>query len=123
MVQKLSKTLYQKILLEHRRYARIKGLQLPEEKDLLHQQIVHSPDLNRYINRGKLETGGNVRARKSRVSHLLRNLTLTTNIVGLFEIIAWPALTQSAKGIITAGPTRTARYAGEKLKKWWQAKK
>ncbi|KAH8553362.1 mitochondrial matrix Mmp37-domain-containing protein [Umbelopsis sp. PMI_123] len=93
MVQKLSKTLYQKILLEHRRYARIKGLQLPEEKDLLHQQIVHSPDLNRYINRG------------------------------LFEIIAWPALTQSAKGIITAGPTRTARYAGEKLKKWWQAKK
>ncbi|GAB5589114.1 Mitochondrial translocator assembly and maintenance protein 41 [Umbelopsis nana] len=93
MVQKLSKNLYQNVVMEHRRYARVKGLSVPEEKDLLHQQIVHSPELTKYINRG------------------------------LFQIIAWPALTQSAKGIITAGPTRTARYAGEKLKKWWQAKK
>ncbi|KAJ2956262.1 hypothetical protein NQZ79_g7856 [Umbelopsis isabellina] len=93
MVQKLSKTLYQKVLIEHQRYARINGLKIPEEKDSLHQQIVHSPELVKYIDRG------------------------------LYEIIAWPALTQSAKGIITAGPARTGRYAGEKLKKWWHAKK
>jgi hypothetical protein len=52
MVQKLSKTLYQKVLMEHQRYARVKGLNVPEEKDLLHQQIVGSPELNKYINRG-----------------------------------------------------------------------
>ena len=38
--------------MEHQRYARVKGLKLPEEKDLLHQQIVGSPELNKYINRG-----------------------------------------------------------------------
>lgn len=57
MLQKLSKTLYQNVLMEHRRYARIKGLQIPEEKDLLHQQIVHSPDLTKYIDRGKYGGG------------------------------------------------------------------
>ena len=43
--------------MEHRRYARIKGLQIPEEKDLLHLQIVHSPELTKYIDRGKYEDG------------------------------------------------------------------
>jgi hypothetical protein len=58
MVQKLSKTLYQKVLMEHQRYARVKGLSVPEEKDLLHQQIVGSPELNKYINRGMAKKKG-----------------------------------------------------------------
>ena len=35
------------------------------------------------------------------------------------DTIAWPALTQSLKGIVTAGATKTAVYVGEKLKKRW----
>jgi translocator assembly and maintenance protein 41 len=43
--------------------------------------------------------------------------------LGLTEIIAGTAITQSMKGILTAGTVKTGRYAGEKLSKWWQAKK
>jgi len=43
--------------------------------------------------------------------------------VGLTEIIAGTAITQSIKGIFTAGTIKTGRYAGEKLSKWWAAKK
>lgn len=43
--------------------------------------------------------------------------------LALRSIIAGPALTQSIKGILTAGPVKTTRYAFEKLLKWQQAKK
>jgi hypothetical protein len=55
MVQKLSKNLYQKVLVEHQRYARINGLKVPEEKDSLHHQIVDSPELVKYIDRGNVD--------------------------------------------------------------------
>jgi hypothetical protein len=74
MVQKLSKTLYQKVLMKHQRYARVKGLKVPEEKDLLHQQIVHSPELNKYIDRGKLAT-----KKKKEENDTNQILTLTSN--------------------------------------------
>ena len=43
--------------------------------------------------------------------------------IGLTEIIAGTAITQSIKGIFTAGTVKTGRYAGAKLSKWWAAKK
>jgi translocator assembly and maintenance protein 41 len=42
--------------------------------------------------------------------------------VGLTEIIGRTALTQSVKGIFTAGPLKSINYVGEKLSKWWTAK-
>lgn len=36
--------------------------------------------------------------------------------------IAWPSTVQSIKGIVTAGPTRSWRYVGEKTLKWKEAK-
>jgi translocator assembly and maintenance protein 41 len=50
-------------------------------------------------------------------------LTLIKKILGLTEIIAGTAITQSIKGIFTAGTLKTGRYAGAKLSKWWSAKK
>ncbi|OAD74633.1 hypothetical protein PHYBLDRAFT_155096 [Phycomyces blakesleeanus NRRL 1555(-)] len=41
----------------------------------------------------------------------------------LRDTISRSAMTQSIKGIVTAGPLRTTRYMGEKLGKWWSAKK
>ena len=52
-------------------------------------------------------------------SELIRN----NKKIGLRDIVAGPAMTQSIKGIFTAGPLKTTRYALEKLLKWKQAKK
>ncbi|KAI8370336.1 mitochondrial matrix Mmp37-domain-containing protein [Radiomyces spectabilis] len=93
MVQKLPKTLYDKVLAEHRNYAAKHNLSLPEEKIELYQQISSSPMLSKYIDKS------------------------------LYDTIARTAMTQSIKGIITAGPVKTTRYAAEKLSKWWSAKK
>ncbi|KAG0171011.1 Mitochondrial translocator assembly and maintenance protein 41 [Apophysomyces sp. BC1015] len=93
MVQKLPKTLYNKVLVEHRSQAARNNTDVPEDKIELHQQIAASPELSSYIDRG------------------------------LRDIIGRTALTQSIKGIVTAGPWRTSRYAAEKLGKWWSAKK
>ncbi|ORZ33300.1 mitochondrial matrix Mmp37-domain-containing protein [Catenaria anguillulae PL171] len=41
----------------------------------------------------------------------------------LYRTIAWPALTQSVKGIATAGASRTVKYAGAKLSKGIKAAK
>jgi len=54
----------------------------------LNQQIATSPELSKYLRQS------------------------------LHDTITWPALTQSAKGILTAGPIKTVRYAGDKLGKW-----
>lgn len=44
--------------------------------------------------------------------------TLTANVSqAIRSTVAWPSLTQSAKGILTAGIGRSIRYAGEKIKK------
>lgn len=37
--------------------------------------------------------------------------------------VAWPSTSQSLKGLLTAGPTRSFRYLGEKVNKWRQSKK
>ncbi|CCO26311.1 Mitochondrial translocator assembly and maintenance protein 41 homolog Short=TAM41 [Rhizoctonia solani AG-1 IB] len=37
-------------------------------------------------------------------------------------IIKSPATRQSVKGLVTAGPIKSLRYAGEKIGKWWNAK-
>ncbi|OZJ05103.1 hypothetical protein BZG36_01358 [Bifiguratus adelaidae] len=39
------------------------------------------------------------------------------------DIIGGPALTQSIKGVLTAGVVKSTKYAGEKLSKWWSARK
>lgn len=43
-------------------------------------------------------------------------------MIALQQIIAAPALTQTIKGVFTAGPVKTTRYALSKLIKWQQAK-
>lgn len=50
------------------------------------------------------------------------NLTLLL-LSALRSIIGKPALTQSIKGIFTAGVIKSSRYASAKLTKWIKAKK
>ncbi|KAI8375356.1 mitochondrial matrix Mmp37-domain-containing protein [Choanephora cucurbitarum] len=93
MVKKLPKTLYDKVIQQHLRYAASNNLSVAEDKSILYEQVAQSEALNSYIDKS------------------------------LTEIIARTAITQSIKGIFTAGPIKTSRYAGEKLSKWWSAKK
>ncbi|KAI9497008.1 mitochondrial matrix Mmp37 [Zychaea mexicana] len=92
MVQKLPTTLYRKVLDEHRIHSVRNKVTVPEDKLELHRQIASSPELTQYIN------------------------------TSLRQIVAGPAMSQSVKGIFTAGPLKTTRYALEKLLKWKQAK-
>ncbi|GAA5794996.1 hypothetical protein HPULCUR_000346 [Helicostylum pulchrum] len=93
MVKKLPKTLYDKVIREHRRYASQKNIDVPEDMTVVYEQVAQSDALRHYIDKS------------------------------LTEIIAGTAITQSIKGIFTAGTIKTGRYAGEKLGKWWSAKK
>ncbi|KAI8984411.1 mitochondrial matrix Mmp37 [Mycotypha africana] len=91
MVKKLPKTLYDKVLKKYTDEAVSQNRSIPEDKSVLYEQIAQSEDLNRYIESS------------------------------LSEIIGRTAVTQSMKGILTAGTTKTIRYAGAKLSKWWTA--
>ncbi|KAI7904619.1 mitochondrial matrix Mmp37 [Cokeromyces recurvatus] len=93
MIKKLPKTLYDKVIKEHLKHVSKNNIQIPEDKTLLYEQVAQSEALNKYIESS------------------------------LKEIIARTAITQSVKGIFTAGTIKTVRYAGEKLQKWWTAKK
>lgn len=93
MVKKLPKTLYDKVIREHRRYASKHNMDVPEDMSIVYEQVAQSDALSQYIDKS------------------------------LTEIIAGTAITQSIKGIFTAGPVKTVRYAGAKLGKWWSAKK
>ncbi|KAI9468968.1 MAG: mitochondrial matrix Mmp37 [Benjaminiella poitrasii] len=93
MVKKLPKTLYDKVIKQHLNYASRKNIDVPEDRTLLYEQVAQSDVLNKYIESS------------------------------LRDIIARTAITQSIKGIFTAGTIKTTSYAGEKLKKWWAAKK
>ncbi|KAF8682968.1 matrix Mmp37 protein [Rhizoctonia solani] len=42
--------------------------------------------------------------------------------VEMADIIKGPATMQSVKGLVTAGPIKSLKYAGEKIGKWWNAK-
>ncbi|CEG81288.1 hypothetical protein RMATCC62417_15509 [Rhizopus microsporus] len=92
MVKKLPKTLYDKVLRQHRQYASANNINVPEDMSLVYEQVAQSDQLVSFIDKG------------------------------LTEIIGRTALTQSIKGILTAGPIKTVRYASEKLSKWWTAK-
>ncbi|KAI7862574.1 mitochondrial matrix Mmp37-domain-containing protein [Spinellus fusiger] len=92
MVQKLPKTLYEKVLYLHRHETSQSNAILAHDKIELYQQIAASPNIGSYIDRALRDT----------ISHT--------------------AITQSLKGIATAGPLRTSRYMKEKLSKWWSAK-
>ncbi|KAF8908837.1 Mmp37-domain-containing protein [Mucidula mucida] len=36
------------------------------------------------------------------------------------SIVRWPATVQTAKGVLSAGPAKSIKYAYAKLSKWWQ---
>lgn len=93
MVKKLPKTLYDKVLKQHRSYASSNNIDIPQDMTAVYEQVAQSKALRNYIDKS------------------------------LTEIIAGTAITQSIKGIFTAGAIKTGRYAGEKLSKWWAAKK
>ncbi|KAI9308994.1 mitochondrial matrix Mmp37 [Cunninghamella echinulata] len=93
MVQKLPRTLYDLVLKEHRNYAAKHNLELPLNKSEMYQQISSSSNLPIYMDNS------------------------------LRTIISKPALTQSIKGIFTAGLFKSSRYATAKLSKWIKAKK
>ncbi|RUP43553.1 mitochondrial matrix Mmp37-domain-containing protein [Jimgerdemannia flammicorona] len=103
MVQKLPRLFYGKLRSEHERWSRSNGQEVPEEDALINQQIATSPELAQYLTRGWF--GG------ERIAWF-----------GLHDAIARTVLTQSAKGILTAGPVKTVRYVGDKLGKWWGAR-
>lgn len=109
MVKKLPKTLYDKVLRQHRQYASANNINVPEDMSLVYEQIAQSDQLVSFIDKGKNQCGYEYSSK----------LTYNT---GLTEIIGRTALTQSIKGILTAGPIKTVRYASEKLSKWWTAK-
>ncbi|CDS03294.1 hypothetical protein LRAMOSA00696 [Lichtheimia ramosa] len=92
MIRKLPSTLYKKLVDEHKLWALRNGVSIPEDNIELHQQIAMSPALNKNMQSS------------------------------LQQIIAAPALTQTIKGVFTAGPVKTTRYALSKLIKWQQAK-
>ncbi|KAJ3186557.1 Mitochondrial translocator assembly and maintenance protein 41 [Gaertneriomyces sp. JEL0708] len=90
LLQKLPKTLYNKIHQHHRWYLsnhgeRIKMLDVEEPG--LSQSIAASPDLPRYTEKS------------------------------IVEIVKWPAMAQAIKGVFTAGIGRAVTYAVAKLKK------
>ncbi|KAI8072545.1 mitochondrial matrix Mmp37 [Gongronella butleri] len=92
MVQKLPRTLYDLIMKEHRDHAARKHIEVPLNKFATYQQIAASPDLPLYMDQS------------------------------LRAVIGRPALTQSIKGIFTAGIGKSSRYASAKLGKWVKAK-
>ncbi|KAG0169410.1 Mitochondrial translocator assembly and maintenance protein 41 [Apophysomyces sp. BC1015] len=93
MVHKLPTNLYRKLVLEHRNYAAQRDIDVPDEASDMDQQIASSPALQSYLDKS------------------------------LHDIITIPALTQSIKGIFTAGPMKASRYTAAKMGKWWSAKR
>ncbi|SAM00576.1 hypothetical protein [Absidia glauca] len=109
MVQKLPRTLYDQVLHQHRTHASRNKLHLPLNKSEMYQQIAASSDLPRYMDQCKS---------KSRMREGFLLIESFCMKLALRSIIAKPALTQSIKGIFTAGLMKSTRYAGAKLGKW-----
>jgi translocator assembly and maintenance protein 41 len=53
MVKKLPKTMYDKVLRQHRSYASSNNLDLPEDMSVLYEQIAQSPALTSYIDKSE----------------------------------------------------------------------
>ncbi|KAL1923712.1 uncharacterized protein VTP21DRAFT_8692 [Calcarisporiella thermophila] len=91
MVRKLPRILHAHVKHQYRSHSLSKGERWSDDEYELGQLIVRSPVLKQFI------------------------------AEGLNTIVKGPALTQSLKGVLTAGPTRTTRYVYDKLSKWWSA--
>jgi translocator assembly and maintenance protein 41 len=59
------------------------------------------------------------------VSSLQLSLTLHALIynTGTNSIVRYPAVVQSLKGLVSAGPVKGARYTAAKIGKWWNGSK
>ncbi|CAG8448888.1 9803_t:CDS:10 [Diversispora eburnea] len=88
MIQKLPRILKNKIQEEYKMAMIRKGISFPSDEKEIIKNIASSEDYSKYI-----ETG-------------------------LGEIIFWPAITQSLKGILTAGMFKSGKYISSKLGKW-----
>jgi hypothetical protein len=64
---------------------------------------------------GEVDAGGRV-ALKTSMEMLMRPYT------ELRKIMYRPALTQSIKGLFTAGFSKSVRYSWAKIRKWWKAR-
>eukprot|EP00842_Homolaphlyctis_polyrhiza_P000894 jgi/Hompol1/1805/HPOL_000513-RA len=94
LIQSLPKKLQDKIKVRHLWYlSRMGTRSVNREQPFFSQSIAESPDLPYYVEKS------------------------------LSEIVAMPALTQSIKGLFTAGPLRSISYVGEKLSKMLGARK
>ncbi|KAI9206532.1 mitochondrial matrix Mmp37 [Polychytrium aggregatum] len=89
MLQKLPKSLQERIQTSHRWYiSRTRTqAQTPIGEPLFSQSVVSSPHFEEYVGKG------------------------------LARVVGRPALVQSIKGLVTAGPARSAAYVSAKLKK------
>ncbi|CAG8522911.1 5382_t:CDS:2, partial [Ambispora gerdemannii] len=92
LVQNLPRTLKGKIKEKHRNQLLRIGQHLPQDDFSACKSIASSPDCIKYLNSG------------------------------ITEIVFWPALTQSTKGVLTAGFYNSSRYIGNKLIKWARRK-
>ncbi|RHZ52888.1 hypothetical protein Glove_456g24 [Diversispora epigaea] len=88
MIQKLPRILKNKVQEEYKMAMIRKGITLPSDEKEIFKNIASSEDYPKYI-----ETG-------------------------LRQIIFWPAITQSLKGILTAGMFKSGKYISNKLGKW-----
>ena len=53
MVKKLPKTLYDKVIRQHRNYASSNNIDIPEDMTLLYEQVAQSEVLPKYIDQSK----------------------------------------------------------------------
>ncbi|KAJ3032602.1 Mitochondrial translocator assembly and maintenance protein 41 [Rhizophlyctis rosea] len=98
LIQKLPRKMYNQILTNHRAQLARSGLLTTLsseqlEEPLLSQRIAMEEGLDAIVNRS------------------------------LRDIVRVPAILQSLKGVLTAGPGRSLSYVGEKLQKYWGAEK
>ncbi|EGF76334.1 hypothetical protein BATDEDRAFT_92831 [Batrachochytrium dendrobatidis JAM81] len=93
MIRQLPKKLYSIIKYHHLWYLSRSGkLNTDMTEPALSQSIVQSPELTLYVEKA------------------------------LADVVAIPALTQSIKGVLTAGVSRSIKYAGEKIGKMMSGK-
>ncbi|CAG8560203.1 5236_t:CDS:2, partial [Paraglomus brasilianum] len=92
LIQNLPRALRAKLKEEHRMALVKKGQALPSDNSELYRSIAAAPEYRQYI------------------------------VTALKETVRRPAITQSVKGILTAGLSKSIRYTSRKLGKWIKAK-
>ncbi|KAI8330483.1 mitochondrial matrix Mmp37 [Chlamydoabsidia padenii] len=86
-----------------------RGLMIQKLPRTLYDQVLSQH--RTYASRNKLDLPYNK-------SEMYQQIAGSSDLQTLRSIIAKPAMTQSVKGIFTAGITKSTRYAGAKLGKW-----